>query len=227
MGTDGPMPMNIEGTGPDALLTLAQWFSPGFPVGAYSYSHGLEWAVQTGEVQGAEDFRNWLTDVLRFGAGRNDLILLAAAYRAVTRSELTEIDALARALSPSAERLLETAQQGAGFARTASAIWGLDLPDLTYPVALGSAAKALAIPIEPTAQLYLHAFAANLTSAAIRLIPLGQTEGHGVLAALAPVCIRIVDGALQQSLDDLGSTAFLVDVSSMRHETQYSRMFRS
>lgn len=210
-----------------ALLTLAQWFSPSFPVGAFSYSHGLEWAVQVGDVQDATDFQAWLTAVLRHGAGRNDVILLAEAYRAATQNELLEIDALARALSPSSERLLETSQQGAAFARTVSDIWQVDLPDLPYPVAVGAAASALDVPLAQTAQMFLHAFASNLTSAAIRLIPLGQTQGQECLNTMAECINQTVTMAIGQTLDDLGSTAFAIDIASMCHETQYSRMFRS
>lgn len=219
--------MATEGLTTAALLTLAQWFSSSFPVGAFSYSHGLEWAVQAGDVRDVDAFQSWLTEAIQHGAGRNDLILLTQAYRAETTDALLETDALARAFSPSAERLLETGQQGAAFTRTVSDIWGLDLPDLSFPVAVGAAARAQRIPLDPTARLYLQAFAANLTFAAIRLVPLGQTEGQRCLAGLARLIIRIADAALQQTVDDLGSSAFLIDIASMRHETQYSRIFRS
>jgi urease accessory protein len=219
--------MPIDDLTQEGLLTFAQWFSPGFPVGAFSYSHGLEWLVQTGDICDIGGFQNWLTEAVEHGAGRNDLILLAEACRTQSTPDLLEIDALARALSPSAERLLETSQQGAAFARAASGIWELDLPELTFPVAVGAAAKALCIPLDPTARLYLQAFAANLTSAAIRLVPLGQTEGQQCLAALALLINRTADNALQQTVNDLGSATFVIDIASMRHETQYSRMFRS
>ncbi|MEK6215638.1 MAG: urease accessory protein UreF [Boseongicola sp.] len=219
--------MRIDDVNEDGLLTLAQWFSPSFPVGAFSYSHGLEWSVQTGDVGDVDSFQNWLRDVVQHGAGRNDLILLVEAYRSQSTSELIEIDVLARALSPSVERLLEICQQGAAFARTASDIWGLALPELTYPVSVGAAAKARQIPLDPTARLYLQAIAGNLTSAAIRLVPLGQTEGQKCLAAIAPLINRTANTALQQTVADLGSATFIVDISSKRHETQYSRMFRS
>lgn len=227
MAMGEPIPMRTERLDSSALLTLAQWLSPSFPIGAFSYSHGLEWSVQIGAVADAAGFEAWIAQMLRHGAGRNDAILLSAAFGAADTAELAEIDALARALSPSSERLLETVEQGTAFAATTSDVWGLNLPPLALPVAVGAAAAARAIPLDPTLRMYLHALAGNLTSAAIRLIPLGQTEGQLVLAGLADLIDELAQEARLASLDDLGATAFAIDIASMRHETQYSRMFRS
>ncbi len=211
----------------DPILTLAQWLSPAFPVGAFTYSHGLEALVEAGTVHDAASFLAWLIDTIQHGAGQNDVILLAHAYNADTVETLTEIDAFARALAPSAERLLETDKQGAAFARTASAIHDLDLTALTYPVAVGRAARLQNLPFRDTARLFLHAFAANLTSAATRLVPLGQTEAQATLTAVAPLCQDVADQAVTLSLDDIAASTFASDIASMRHETQYSRLFRS
>lgn len=211
----------------DPILTLTQWLSPAYPVGAFSYSHGLESTVQDGTVQDAASFRGWLSDVLTHGAGRNDAILLAAAWHSRDTETLQEIDDWARALAPSSERLLETDQQGGAFSRTTAEVYSHDLPALAYPVAVGRAAALEGLPLAETARLFLHAFAANLTSAAIRLVPLGQTEGQQVLHSLTPLCREIADRAITQTLDDLGSACFAADIASMTHETQYSRLFRS
>lgn len=221
MGVRTAMPTDI------ALLTLTQWLSPGYPVGAFSYSHGLEWAVETGDVTDAASFSEWLNDILQHGTGRNDAILVASAHRAQHARELDEIDALARALAPSKERLMETDLQGAAFASTTADIWAVPAAPYVYPVAVGAAANGLNLPLETTLALFLHAFAANLTSAAIRLVPLGQTEGQATLAALAPLCAQIAQQAQGQTLDDLGGCTFLGDIASMKHETQYSRLFRT
>lgn len=207
-----------------ALLTLAQWLSPAYPVGAFSYSHGLEWAIEAQQATNATTFRDWLRDILIHGTGRNDAILLCHAYRA---DDPTDIDQLARAFAPSAERLLETEQQGAAYCRTTAAIWGNSLPALTYPVALGYAAAHHGIPLPQTVAMYLHAFASNLTSAAIRLVPLGQTEGQTVLTALTPLCETLAQDTPHLPLDALGGAVMLADVASMKHETQYTRLFRS
>ncbi len=218
-----PMPTDPAGL---ALLTLAQWLSPAFPVGAFAYSHGLDAAVTDGTVTDADSFADWLDDVLFHGGGRTDAILLVAAH-AADEASLQGLDELARALAPSAERLMETDLQGAAFAGTAAAIWGTDGAPRTYPVAVGAAAAVHGLPLEQTVQFYLHAFASNLTAAATRLVPLGQTEAQAVLAARAPALADLGRLALSLTLEDLGSSAFLADIASMRHETQYSRMFRS
>ncbi len=210
-----------------ALLTLAQWLSPAFPVGAFSYSHGLERAVEAGDVTDVPGFQDWLGCVLTEGAGRNDAILLVSAYGAPDQRTVREIDTLARALAPSRERLKETTLQGAAFARTASDIWPLHLSDLTYPVAVGVGARALDLLLADTLLMYLHGLASNLTSAAIRLVPLGQTAGQATLAAMAPRCSDLAAQAQTQTLDDLGACAFMADIASMKHETQYSRLFQS
>lgn len=209
-----------------ALLTLAQWLSPAYPVGAFAWSHGLETAVGEGLVTDAASFSDWLDDVLLHGGGRSDAILLVAAY-AAEPDALPDIDALARALAPSRERGMETEQQGAAFAATTAAIWGGADAPCAYPVAVGAAAAAQGLPVAQTVQFYLHALASNLTAAATRLVPLGQTEAQAVLAEKTPALAELGQMALSLTLDDLGSSAFLADIASMRHETRYSRMFRS
>jgi urease accessory protein len=208
----------------DALLTLVQMLSPSYPVGAFAYSHGLEWAVQDGAVTDQDALADWLSSVLRHGAGQADALFLAAAYRA---DDPAEIDAQARAFAASAERLKETVLQGEAFARASAAIWQVDLPPLCYPVAVGRAARLQALPLRQTLEMFLHAFAANLATAGMRLIPLGQTEGQIVIRALAAVCLEVAEAAAAGTLDDLSSTAFLSDIAAMKHETQYSRIFRT
>lgn len=209
-----------------AVLTLTQWFSPSFPIGAFSYSHGLETAVAEGNVMTADQLCDWITDVLRHGAGRNDAIVIAAAHDADAQA-LAALDTLARALAPAQERLLETVQQGAAFARTIRDVWGHDVADMVLPVVIGAAAAQQVLPVALTVETYLHSFASNLVSAAIRLVPLGQTEGQAVVLALKPVIQEVAALAMSQSIDDLGSATFAADISAMRHETQYTRIFRS
>ena len=211
-----------------AILKLAQWLSPAFPVGAFSHSHGLEWAVEAGDLPDAARVEAWLRDVLVHGAGRSDAIFLAASYRAADRAALRALDAQARAFAPSAERLLESVAQGRAFCRVLGAVWpdGAE-PDLTYPVALGHAAKLHDLPLLLTARMYLHAVTSNLVSAAIRLVPLGQTEGQRVLTALTPLCATLAAEAVEEDIADIASTAFRSDIAAMKHETQYSRLFRT
>lgn len=208
----------------ESALTLTQWLSPAYPVGAFAYSHGLEWAVESGQVTDDISLQKWLAAILKHGTGLSDALFLAAAYRV---TDPTLIDATARAFSASAERLKETVLQGEAFGRATSEIWKIELPRLTYPVAVGQAARLHELPLDLTLTLYLQAFVSNLAVAGMRLVPLGQTDGQRVIRALMPLCVEIANTALEGDLDDLSSTAFLSDIASMKHETQYSRIFRT
>jgi urease accessory protein len=214
------------------------WLSPAYPVGGYSYSHGLEWAVEAGSVRDAPALGDWVEDVLSHGAGRSDVIFLAEAWRAVAggnECRLGETTELAAAFAPSAERRLETLAQGAAFLAATQAVWPhpeverlcAEGRDVAYPVAVGASAAAHGLPLIPTAQAFAQAFAANIVSAGVRLIPLGQTDGLRVLARLEPLIARVVGAGLAATLDDVGGAAVAADIASMRHETQYTRLFRS
>ena len=209
------------------ILTLAQWLSPAFPVGAFAYSHGLEAAVQAAWVASGSDLAEWLEDVIGNGSGRNDCILLRAAHEAEGPEQLAEVNALAKAIAASGERQLEQVLQGAAFCKATGAIWGGEGIEYLYPVAVGAAAAQLRIDVTLTAAMYLHAVTSNLISAAQRLMPLGQTEGQAMLSALAPLCEATAKSAIALTCDDLQSTAFLSDIAAMQHETQQPRIFRS
>jgi urease accessory protein len=213
--------------GAAALLKLATWLSPAFPVGAFAYSHGLEWVVEAGDVRDRATLQDWLDHLLRGGAPRSDAILLIHAARDPGDEGLAE---LAAALTPSRERRLETTAQGAAFAAAVAAAWpapGLTAAPAPYPVALGRAVAAHGMDPQAAAALYLHAFAGNLCAAAQRLVPLGQTDAQGALAALAPVAEAVAAEAAAASLDDLGGFALRSDIAAMRHETQSVRLFRT
>ena len=206
------------------IQILAAWLSPAYPVGAYSYSHGLEWAVEAGAVTTPAALEAWTADLIEFGAGRTDAILLRQAYAAPDPAPIAE---LAAALAPSAERHLETAAQGAAFARVTAAAWGLALEPAPYPVALGRAARLMDLPLGLTATLFLQAFAANVVSAGVRLVPVGQTDGQRITARLAPLAARVAAETEGASLDDIGGCAIRADIAAMLHETQGTRLYRS
>lgn len=221
-----------------ALFRLLAWLSPSYPVGAYSYSHGLEWAVETGAVRDRAGLVAWLTTVLRHGGGWSDAVLLAHGTKAVQRPEAwQELRRFAHALAPTAELALETRAQGEAFARASLASWPDPegrLPDLlagtpapVYPLAVAAVATCHRIPQALLLPAYLQALAANLVSAAVRLVPLGQTDGQRTLAVLEPVVAEVAAAAPSCTLDELGTAALAVDLCSMRHETQYTRLFRS
>jgi len=239
--TPDPSPplASLAGGGEKALYRLMAWLSPAYPVGAFSYSSGLEWAVEAGDVTTAEALRGWLGAMLSDGAGYCDAVLFAHAYRASAAddaSALAAVAELAAALSPSRERFLETTAQGRAFLDATQAAWPCAALDrllaiwsgpLAYPVAVGVAAAGHGVPLTPALAAYLQALTANWVSAAVRLIPLGQTDGQRTIAALEPAVAATLQRALTASLDDIGSASFRADIASMRHETQYTRLFRS
>ena len=184
--------------GPAELHRLLTWFSPAFPIGAYTYSHGLEWAVEAGTVRDEPTMRGWIADALEHGAGWSDAVLIACAYRAAEAADerLWDVTDLAAALSPTRERHLEATAQGRAFARAVAdtaPCGSIDRllkhdGDLALPVVLGAAAAGHAIPLAALLNAALHAFTANLVSAGVRLVPLGQTAGLRALQSLAPLC---------------------------------------
>jgi urease accessory protein len=215
------------------------WLSPSFPVGAFSYSSGIEWAVEAGDIKDATTLSGWLSLMMSDGAGYCDAVLFVQTHRAICRDDaaaLRTVAELAAAFSPSKERHLETTAQGRAFIVAVSAAWPSDALNMldnawdgpiAYPVAVGTGCAGHGIAVEAALPAFLHAVAANWISAGVRLIPLGQTDGQRVLAALENVIAGTAARALNASLDDIGGAALRADLASMRHETQYTRLFRS
>jgi urease accessory protein len=221
-----------------ALYRLMAWLSPSYPVGGFAYSAGIEWAVEAGDIIDGDTLRSWLEVVLAEGGGYCDAVLFVHAHRAAVQDDcaLRRVAEFAAALAPSKERFLETTAQGRAFAETTQAAWPCPALDrlqkiwgapLAYPVAVGAAAAGHGIAAAPSLAAFLQAIAANLVSAGVRLIPLGHTDGQRILAGLEPVVAAIMKRALNCALDEVGTAAFRADLASMRHETQYTRLFRS
>jgi urease accessory protein len=222
-----------------ALYRLMAWLSPAYPVGAFSYSSGIEWAVESGDIKDAETLRAWLAVMISEGSGFCDAVLFAHAHRAIAANDDADLRAvaeLAAALVPSKERLLETTTQGRAFLDATRAAWpceALARLDVAWdgavalPVAVGVTCAGHGIACEAALQAFLHALTANWISAGVRLVPLGQTDGQRVLAALEPVVAATATRALKTPLDEVGSAALRADIAGMRHETQYTRLFRS
>jgi urease accessory protein len=222
-----------------ALYRLMTWLSPAFPVGAFSYSSGIEWAVEAGDITNAATLQDWLSAMLSDGAGFCDGVFLAHVHRAASGGDdkaLREIAELASAFVPSKERQLETTTQGRAFIEIARNAWShegmerliavCDSP-IVYPVAVGLVSAAHGVPLSATMHGFFHAVVSNWISAGARLVPLGQTDSQRVLAALEPVVVTTGHRAMAASLDDLGGATFRADIAGMRHETQYTRLFRS
>lgn len=222
-----------------SLLRLLAWLSPGFPVGAYSHSHGIEYAVEVGKVSDAGTLTDWIETVLEMGAGRADAILFCTAWRAVAADDTPALRAVAEraaALRSTAELGRESTAQGRAFAQAVAAAWPqsgtgplLDVWDgpVAYPVAVAAACAAHNIDMGDGLCGYLQAFAANLVSAGVRLIPLGQSDGQRAVAALEAPILRLAATASDLPLADAGSAAWMVDFCSMQHEIQRTRLFRS
>lgn len=222
-----------------ALYRLLAWLSPGYPVGAYTYSHGLEQAVEAQLIGDAEAAREWIADLMEFGSGFSDTVFLSHAYRAAEQGhldQLTEVAELAAAFAGSRELALESHAQGRAFLDITEAAWNTDALAMlrsawdgphAYPVAVGCAAAGHGIALEDTVAAYLHGFIANLVSAAVRLVPLGQTDGQRILAALEPSAADTGRRALDCAIDEVGTAALMGDICSMKHEIQHTRLFRS
>jgi urease accessory protein len=231
--------MTAEAMTPEALYRLMTWLSPAYPVGAFSYSSGIEWAVEAGDITDVQTLRHWLDSILADGSGMNDGIFFVQAHRATVNADdaaLLEITELAAAFAPTRERHLETTNMGRAFIDVTNAAW--PCPALTkfqklwngavaYPVAVGVACAGHGIPVAPAVHGFLTALTTNWISAGVRLIPLGHTESQRLLRMLEPVVARTAERALGTTLDDLGSATFRADLASALHETQYTRLFRT
>ena len=218
-----------------SLYRLMSWLSPSYPVGAFAYSHGLEAAVEAGRVSDAGDLHDWIATVLRYGTGNTDGVLFREAWDSAMANDQQRFDTvseLASAFQPTAEIALEARSQGQAFLRATRNAWPAPMllassGSLTYPIAVALACADHGISVEGSLHAYYHAFAANLVSAGVRLIPLGQSDGQAVLARLEPTVAAAQLIAMTCSIDDLGSANPVIDLDSMIHETQYTRLFRS
>jgi len=227
---------------PLARLRLQSWLSPAFPTGSYSYSHGLEWAVEAGYIDNRESLVDWLEADLRFGSGRNEAIFFSEAWRSARDNDcakLFEIAELAAAFRGTAEFVLESSQQASACRATLRQVWPDRLLDSlsqllserhispALGVVLGVRSAREGIPISLALPAFLQSYIANLVTAGVRLVPLGQTDGQLAIAALEQAVLAASAQARNATIDDLGSAAFMVDLGSMAHETQYTRLFRS
>lgn len=208
------------------LLLLLNWMSPAFPTGSFAYSHGLEWAIEERIVTTADELREWIEDLITRGSGWNDAVLFANCWR----HDAAELNELALALAASKERHLETTQLGRAF-RIASSVWkiptGVVEGDIAYPIAAGTACRAAGIDKTHALLAYLQGFSNALVSVAVRLVPLGQTQGLETVRDLMPVIAATAQRAATAALGQLGAIGIAADIAAMNHETLRSRVFRT
>jgi urease accessory protein len=215
---------------------LLAWLSPSFPTGAFSYSHGLEATVASGAVRDRTGLEGWIASVVTQGSGRMDADILCEAHRAASAADFAALDAANRrglAFRATAELALEAAQQGEAFLAASRAAWPEPFIEawaadaVCHSAVFGAVAARAGIALPDALIGYLQAFAGNLVSAGLRLGIIGQTGGQRILAALEPVVGGAATAALTRDSADFGAATFAVDLASMMHETQYSRLFRS
>jgi len=231
-----------EQIAPRSLIRLQNWLSPAFPTGSYSYSHGLEWATESHQIHDRTSLVDWLDADLRFGSARNDAIFFVEAWRCAAggdHTRLLKMAELAAACRATSELALEASQQGASCLATLREVWrdpaidalseGLRLRSIqpVLPIVIAVRAATEGLPVGTALRAFLYAWVSNLVTAGIRLIPLGQTDGQRALAALEDAVLEASERALTVGIDGLGSAALMVDLASMLHETQYTRLFRS
>ena len=225
-----------------ALLRQQSWLSPAFPTGSYSYSHGIEWAVEAGHIHDRKTLVDWLEADLCYGSGRNEAIFFIEAWRSAADDDcekLFEIAELAAAFRSTSEFALETSQHATACLATLRRVWPdpliESLPALlselrvapVLSVVLGVRAAREDIPATLALPAFLQSYLANLVTAGVRLVPLGQTDGQLAIAELEPAVLAVAAQAKESTIHDLGSGAFMVDLASASHETQYTRLFRS
>ena len=207
------------------LLALLQWLSPTFPVGSYAYSQGLEWEISAGRITDGPLLYAWLSDSLQQGAARMDATLLAIALQ--LDSDLSRLAEYGEALASSRERHAETMEQGRAFGATVAALTGQAIAPMPYPVAVGAAARQLGLARRQVVALYLQTTVSSLIQVAVRFVPLGQTDGQRVLAALLPQIEATALAVEHARIEALGSAGLRADLASLRHETMEVRRFRT
>ena len=214
------------------LQKLLTWLSPAFPVGAFAWSAGLETAIVSRLVHDRATTEDWITGALHHGGIKTDAILLAHAHASHGDAKtLQDLADLCLALTPARERHAETTMTGAAFV-TAAAAWPVEpapiLPQpCPYPIAVGALAGANGIHKRDSLIAFLTATVHGQVSVAVRLVPIGQTDGLAIIAALEPAIARLADLCQHAALDEIGSVAYGADIAQMQHETQTTRIFRS
>jgi len=229
MGMVARMVMIISGMGIEMTLTLSQqllvlqnWFSPAFPIGAFSYSGGLETAIARGDVRDRDSLVAWLTVLLTHGAVFTDAVFVRAALAGKDANDLC------LALCAGAERHQETTELGAAFATVMRETRALDLPSgCAYPVAVGMAARDLGLDSEATIAAFLQGACMNQISVAVRTVPIGQVDGQTCLVALMPVIDQAVAKVMTTDMEEVGSFALAADLCALEHETDTQRIYRT
>ena len=216
----------------DNILKLLTWNNQAFPIGSYSFSSGLEYAVESNLITTGDELQSWLKNLLNFGSIQTDAILLVEAWKLMRKKKyrnLIELNCFATSLNQSYEKYIENYEQGKSFIKITSDAWNhkFQSKNLTFPLAYASSAYQENIKLEETLICYLHANLCNLLSAGIKLIPLGQTEGQRIQIKLNLYIEEEYKIILKKDMNDIGNCGWVNDIVSMQHENQFTRIFRT
>ena len=233
-----PIASMTTDTAPSGLLQLIWLASPALPIGGFSYSEGLEAAIEQGLVHDADSSTQWVVDQLHLSQSRGDMAVIAQAIPAWQSHDVARLNALNQwvmVTRESAEMRLQTEQMGRSLldwlrnlqqASEASLSVCAQLP-VTYPLAMALALSLAPVPLHQALQAYAFGWSENMTQAALKAVPLGQSAGQRMLARLAQEIPLAVEKAMHLSDNDRQAFSPMLAILSARHETQYSRLFRS
>lgn len=228
------MTMTATTTTDSALLQLIWLASPALPIGGFSYSEGLEVAVDTGLVIDEKTVADWLADQLHLSLARSDLAVIAqaiAAWRDKDEPKLAALNAWVLQTRETSELRQQTEQMGRSLVEWLKAVRPETAArvreQLTYPMAFALAASVIAAPVRDSLLAFAFGWAENMMQAAIKSVPLGQSAGQRILLRLAAEIPAAVDHALALADDERQAFSPMLAILSARHETQYSRLFRS
>lgn len=223
-----------------SLIRLLQLSSPALPVGAYTYSQGLEWAVESGTIVDESSTCAWISDLLMYGMGRYEAPLIARLIQVWTDGDLQTLSRLNKefiATRESSELRAETVQMGYSMTRLARELMDpalatlvtrlAEMPEVSFPAAWSGFAASWDIEPQDALTAYLWSWCENQVMAALKAVPLGQASGQRVLLKLTESIPAIAAKALVTPECDWSNLTPAFAISSARHETQYSRLFRS
>ena len=214
------------------ILKLLTWNNQSFPIGSYCFSSGLEFAVEYKIIKTGKELQYWLKDLLRYGSLHSDALILLEACKLANKKEdkkINDLNNFAISLNQSYEKYIENYEQGKSFMKITEDAWNHSFisKKLVFPIAYALASVQENINIEDTLICYLHSSLCNLLAAGIKLVPLGQTEGQKIQIELNKYIEIEYKNLLKKSINDIGNCGWVNDIISMKHENQYTRIFRT
>ena len=204
----------------DPYQILQIWFSSSFPIGSYAYSHGLEALIDEKKINNKDDIKEYLNALLFYGSLRNDYIFIKSIYKG------HEINEMILANASSKERQIEMIDMGNSFRKIMKDSWDLSLPENTpFIYSLAKAGLYFNIKFDDLIKFYLQSFISNLINVCVKHIPISQMDGQTLNVNFIDEIQKFLSQSKQFTLKDIGSTFFLADIFSIRHENLDSRIY--